>query len=175
MPTVAAGEVHCSTSTRMLGVMSVSVVARVVSASARPLCVGVALAISLMFALLGVAASTPSMTGMVNASTVSVVSEATAAGAAVPVAAATTMEIGGDGGLAVAMCESPCVVDISGECTVAAGLAVTALLALVLASRRDTFLGLLARIGPLFYVRRRRRELTPWTVLSLSSLCVLRV
>ncbi len=155
--------------------MSTSV-ARVVSASARPLCVGLALAISLMCALLGVAASTPSMTGMVNASSGSVMSEATAATAAVPVTPAITMEMGGEGGLTLAaMCETPCVTDISGECTVAAGLAVTALLALFLASRRDTFLGLLARIGPLFYVRRRRQELTPWTVLSLSSLCVLRV
>ena len=149
-----------------------SVVDRVVRASTRPLCVGVALAISLMCALLGVAASTPSMTGMINASSVSVMSEATVA----PVAAAMTMEMGGEGGLTLAsMCESPCVTDISGECTVAAGLAVTALLALFLASRRDTYLGLLARTGPLLYVRRRRRDPTPWTVLSLSSLCVLRV
>ena len=73
------------------------------------------------------------------------------------------------------MCVSTCVTDIGGECTLAAGLAVTALLALFLASRRDTFLGLFARVGPLFFVRRRRREPTPWTVLSLSSLCVLRV
>ena len=73
------------------------------------------------------------------------------------------------------MCGNPCVTDISGECAVAVGLAVAALLALFLASRRDTFLGLLARIGPLFFVHRRRRPPTPWTVLSLSSLCVLRV
>lgn len=149
-----------------------SVATRVVSALTRPVCVGVALAISVMCALLGVAASSPSMTGMVDASSVSVMSEATVA----PAAAAMTMQVGGDGGLTLAsMCESPCVIDISGECTVAAGLAVTALLALFLASRRDTFLGLLARVGALFYVRRRRRDPTPWTVLSLSSLCLLRV
>ena len=73
------------------------------------------------------------------------------------------------------MCDSPCATDIGGECTVPAGLAVTALLALFLASRRDTFLGLLARPSLLFFVRRRQQEPTPWTVLSLSSLCVLRV
>ena len=159
-----------------------SVATRVVSASARPLCVGVVLAISLMCAVLGVAASTTpttGMTSMVNASAASDTRDAgegAVAAAAAPVAAAMTMELGGDGGLTLAsICGSPCVTDISGECTVAAGLAVTALLALFLASRRDTFLGLLARIGPLFYVRRRRQEPTPWTVLSLSSLCVLRV
>lgn len=162
-----------------------SVATRVVSASARPLCAGVALAISLMCAFLGGAASATPMTGMtgttemVSASGVSGMNnmvEATVAAAVVPVAAAMKVEMGGDGGPTMAsMCESPCVTDIGGECAVAAGLAVTALLALFLASRRDTFLGLVARIGPLFFVRRRRRELTPWTVLSLSSLCVLRV
>ena len=119
------------------------------------------------------------MTGMVSASGVSGMNdmgEATVAAAVGPVAATMAAEVGGDVGLTLAsMCESPCVIDISGECTVAAGLAVTALLALFLASRRDTVLGLLARIAPLFYVRRRRREPTPWTVLSLSSLCVMRV
>ena len=166
----------------MVPFVFMSVATRVVSASARPLCAGVVLAISLMCAVLGVAASTtpmPGMSGMVNASGVSFMNdmgEATGAAAVAPVAAAMTLEMGGDGGpMMASMCESPCVTDISGECTVAAGLTVTAFLALFLASRRDTFLGLLARIGPLFFVRRRRRPLTPWTVLSLSSLCVLRV
>ena len=102
--------------------------------------------------------------------------EATVAAAVAPVAAAMTVVMGGAGGPTMtSMCESTCVTDIGGECTLAAGLAVTALSALFLASRRDTFLGLFARVGPLFFVRRRRREPTPWTVLSLSSLCVLRV
>lgn len=159
-----------------------SVATRVVSASPRALCAGIVLAIGLMSAVLGVAASTTpmaGMTGMVNASAVSGMNDrsgATVAGAVAPAAAATTAEIGVDGGLAWAsMCESPCATDIGGECTVAAGLAVTALLALLLASRRDTFLGLLARLSPLFVVRRPRQEPTPWTVLSLTSLCVLRV
>lgn len=162
-----------------------SVATRVVSAWARPLCAGVVLAISLMYTVLGVAASTTpmtgmtGMTGMVNASAVSGMngtSDATVAAAVAPVAGAMKVEMGADGGLMLAsMCESPCVTDIGGECTVAAGLTVTALLALFLASRRDTFLGLLDRSGPLSFVRRRWLEPTPWTVLSLSSLCVLRV
>ena len=169
----------------MIPLMFMSGATRVDSASARPLCAAVVLAISLMCAVLGVAASTTpttgmtGMTGMTGQSGVSGMNDmgdAAVAAAVAPVAAAITLELGGDGGLTLAsMCESPCVADISGECTVAAGLAVTALLALFLASRRDTFLGLLARIGPLFFVRRRRWELTPWTVASLSSLCVLRV
>ena len=154
-----------------------SVAARVVSVFARPLCAAVVLAMSLMCAILGVAAPTTpmtGMTGMVNASSVSGMNDM--GEATVTPVAAKTVEMGGDGGPTMtSMCESPCVADISGECTVAARLAVTAVLALFLASRRDTFLGLLARIGPLFFVRRRRQDLTPWTVLSLSSLCVLRV
>ena len=147
--------------------MSASVATRVASASARSLCAGVALAMALMCAVLGVAASTTPMTDM---------GEATVGAIGAPVAATMTMEMGGDGGPTMAsMCESACVTDISGDCTVAAGLAVTALLTLFLATRRATFLSLLARIGPLFYVLRRRRDPTPWTVLSLSSLCVLRV
>ena len=168
-----------------------SIATRVVSASTRPLCAGVALAISLMCALLGVAASTTPMAGMTSMTSTSDGSgmsdmsdmgdmgdmgEATVAAAVAPVAAAMTVVMGGAGGPTMtSMCESTCVTDIGGECTLAAGLAVTALLALFLASRRDTFLGLFARVGPLFFVRRRRREPTPWTVLSLSSLCVLRV
>jgi hypothetical protein len=59
-------------------------------------------------------------------------------------------------------------------CTNAAGLTPSTLLALLLASRRDTFMGLLARTRPRALPRRRRRQ-TPWTVLSPNSLCVLRV
>lgn len=150
--------------------MSVSVAPRVVSAWARPVCAAVALAIGLMCAVLGVAASTTPMTDMTD------MGEATAEAIGAPVAAAMSMEMGGDDGPTMAsMCESACITDISGDCTVAAGLAVTALLTLLMATRRDTFMSLLARVAPLLHVRRRRRDPTPWTVLSLSSLCVLRV
>ncbi len=70
------------------------------------------------------------------------------------------------------MCDSACVTDVTEMCTVAGGLTVTTLLALLLASRRDTFMGLLARTRPCALPRRRQ---TPWTVLSPISLCVLRV
>ncbi len=159
-----------------------SVSPRVVSASARALCAGVVLAISLMCAVLGVAASTTPMTGMTGMTEASALSrmgdigDTAVAAAAAPVAAVMTMEMGGaDGPTLASMCGRPCVTDIGGECTVAVGLAVTALLALFLASRRDTFLGLLARLSFLSFVLRRRQEPTPWTVPSLSSLCVLRV
>ena len=72
------------------------------------------------------------------------------------------------------MCDMACVTDVSEMCTVAGGLTVTTLLALLVASRRDTFMGLLARTRPCALPRRRRRQ-TPWTVLSPISLCVLRV
>ena len=159
-----------------------SVATRVVSALTRPLCAGIALAISLMCVLLGFGASTTSATGMagvtemVSSARMNDMGEAAAAAAVAPIAAAMTMEMGGDGGPTMAsMCETQCVTDIGGACTIAAGLLVAALLVLFLASRRDTFLGLLARVGPVFFVRRRRRDPTPWTVLSLTRLCVLRV
>lgn len=159
-----------------------SVATRVANASSRPLCAGIALAVSLLCALLGFGASTAPATGMTGTISQSGMagmdgmSEATVEATVAPVTAAMTMAMGGDGGPSMAsMCEFACVTDIGGACTVAAGLVVAALLVLFLASRRDTFLGLLARVGPVFFVRRRRRDPTPWTVLSLSRLCVLRI
>lgn len=163
-----------------------SVAPRVFSASTRPLCVGIAFAIALMCALLGFGASTTPGTGvteMVSQSGMSVMSdmsdmsEASVVAVVAPVVAAMTTDMGGDGAPTMAsMCETPCVTDIGGACTIAAALAVAALSVLFLASRRDTFLGLFARVGgALFFVSRRRQEPTPWAVLSLSRLCVLRV
>ena len=73
------------------------------------------------------------------------------------------------------MCDSACVTEVTAMCTLAAGLTVTTLMALLLASRRDTFLGLLPRVETSAGVRRQRRERPAWMALSLSSLCVLRV
>lgn len=168
----------------MVPLMSMSVAVTVVRTSTRPLCAAVALAVSLMCAVIGVAASTTpmtgitGMTGMASAVSTSGVASINDKGeaAVASVAAARTMELGSGGGPTLAsMCGSPCAPNIAGACAVAAGLTATALLALFFALRRDTFLGLLARIAPLFHVRRPRREPTPWTVLSLSFLCVLRV
>ncbi len=75
----------------------------------------------------------------------------------------------------VSMCDSACVTDVTEMCTLAAGLIVLTLMGLLLASRRDTFLGVLARIRTSPRAVRQRHEPTPWTVLSLSSLGVLRV
>lgn len=73
------------------------------------------------------------------------------------------------------MCDSACPTDASAVCTIAGGLTVTTLFLLLLVTRRDTFLGLLARARPRAVLRRRRRHRPSWTVLSPISLCVLRV
>lgn len=73
-----------------------------------------------------------------------------------------------------AMCAGGCVAAVSDACGLAAGLTVTPML-LLLTSRRNTFIGLLARVRQSYFARRRRRLRTPWTVLSPFALCVLRV
>jgi hypothetical protein len=72
------------------------------------------------------------------------------------------------------VCDMSCTAQVTDICTGVAGLSVSSLLALVLARRRDTFLGLLARHHTAL-ARRPHQFLTPWTVLSLSRLSVLRV
>ncbi len=72
------------------------------------------------------------------------------------------------------LCDRVCLTGVGEVCLVASGLGVTTLLALLLASRRDTFVGLLGRTRPRALPRRRRRR-APWTVPSPVSLCVLRV
>jgi len=141
----------------------------------RALFAAVALALSLLCAALAVAASTAPMSGMTNTSGISVMSgvgEATAAVATAPAAVAMTADAGS---AMAAMCDSACVSEVTDTCTVAAGLIVITLMALLLATRRDTFMGLLARIRTSERTLRPRRERTPWTALSLSSLCVLRI
>ena len=72
------------------------------------------------------------------------------------------------------VCDSTCTAELGATCATAVGLAVTTVLVLLLASRRDTSLGELERtrfrVAPCW---RRRR--TPWTAPSPVSLCVLRV
>ncbi len=155
----------------------------------RGLCAVVALALSLMSIVFAVPASTTPMTGMVDMADAST----TAAATHTPAAAVGAFPSGLTGGVVgdvvreaaspvasvmvlpmSSMCDSACVTEVSEMCTVAGGLTVATLLALLLASRRDTFMGLLARTR-LCVVPRRRRRQTPWTVLSPISLCVLRV
>lgn len=99
-----------------------------------------------------------------------------------PVAAMTTsatnqvVDAASDAGHAVmSTCTSACVDDVADACTLGVSLAVVTILALLLGTRRDTFLGLLARPRVVLLARRPRWSRSPWTVLSLSTLCVLRV
>ncbi len=169
--------------------VSTTIAVQVDRLSRRGLCAAVALALSLACIVFAVAASTTPMTGMVDAADASTTAAATAAPAAAvgafpsgltdgvvgdvvreaasPVASVMSLPMG-------SMCDSACVTDVSVMCTVAGSLTVATLLALLLASRRDTFMGLLARTRPCTLPFRRRRQ-TPWTVLSPISLCVLRV
>ena len=144
----------------------------------RALFAAIALALSLMCAALGVAASTAPMAGMTDSSVNTLmagIGEATAAVATAPAVAGAAVAVAADAGSAMAgMCDSACVSEVTEMCSVA-GLIVMTLMALLLATRRDTFLGLLARIRTSTRAVRLRREPTPWTVLSLSSLCVLRL
>lgn len=152
------------------------------------LCVAVALALSLTCIGFAVAATTP-MPGMVDMA----IASKTAATTAAPVAAVGSFTSGltdddvddmvreevspGTSVMSLPMssvCDSVCVTDVSEMCMVAGGLTVMTLLALLVAARRDTLVGLLARARPPALPHRRRLH-TPWSVLSPISLCVLRV
>jgi len=169
--------------------VSTPIAVQVARLSRRGLCAAVALALSLACIVFAVAASATPMTDMVDMADASVTA-ATAAAPAVAVGAFTSGltdgvvgDVVGEAASPVAlvmslpmssMCDSACVTNVSEMCTVAAGMAVATLLALLFAYRRDTFMGVLARSRPRALPRRRRRQ-TPWTVLSPISLCVLRV
>lgn len=73
------------------------------------------------------------------------------------------------------MCGNACVSDTTSAVCAGVGVIVTSLLGLFLAYRRNTFMGLLARVRRPGLTRRRLRERTPWVVLSPVSLCVFRV
>lgn len=135
-----------------------------------------ALALSLTSSGLALAASTTPMTGMVDMAHPSTAAASTAA----PAVAVGALTSGGTGGVVgevvrevspvasvmppmSSKCDGACVTDVSEMCTVESGLTVTTLLALFLGSRRDTFMGLLARTRPPGLLRRPRRH-TPWTV-----------
>lgn len=79
------------------------------------------------------------------------------------------------GQVVVSSCDAACIAEVGEGCTLAAGVTLT-LMALLLGSRRDTFLGVLRRLEREGLVDRRPRWVHAlWTVLSLSSLGVLRV
>jgi len=153
--------------------VSTPIAVQVARLSRRGLCAAVALALSLACSVFAVAASTTPMPGMVDMAAVGsftngltdggvddVVREADSPGASV-----MSLPMG-------SMCNSACVTDVIEMCTVAGALTLITMLALLAASRRDTFMGLPARAHPCALRRRRQR---PWTVLSPIFLCVLRV
>ena len=164
--------------------MSTPVVARLAGWSRRALCAAIALALSMSCIVLAVAASTTPMTGMADMAETSVTAAPTVAvGAYTSGLTDGAIDVISEAASPVAsvmappmssLCDSACVMGASQMYAVAAGLAVTSLLALLLASRRDTFMGVLERTRPRARPRRRRPQ-TPWTVLSPISLCVLRV
>ena len=141
---------------------------------ARAICAVVALTVGLICAVTAIGATAAPMTGMTGMTTGPDVSmqEMTTHVVAAPVAASI------DSGMTSAdesMCATGCLAEFSTVCTLAAGLIVTSGL-LLLASRRGTFLGLVARVRPsVLDHRRRRRDRAPWTVLSPIALCVSRV
>lgn len=142
--------------------------------SARMGCVAMAFALSLMCAVLGVAASTASMTDMGDLVSAS---GSAAPHVAVPVAGPTAQAASlaqSPSPVIASMCDTSCAPGVTGMCTVAMS-SVVSVLVLFLASRRETFLGLLARVRRLMFALDPQRGRPPWTVLSLSSLCVSRV
>lgn len=166
--------------------MFTSIAAEVARLSRRGLCLAVALALSLTCIALALVASTTPMSDMRETTATAVATVAPGASAGVLTG---SLNEAADGGVlpgaaaplaSVApapmssMCDSVCVTGLSRLCGVVAALTVTTLLALLLASRRDTLLGLLARARPRARQRRRRRT-TRWRVISPISLCVLRV
>lgn len=144
----------------------------------RAVCAALALALGLACAVLAAAVST-GMSGMSGVSGTNEVA-ATAASSAATAAETTdvtAMVVAGDAVQQMtSMCDNVCAgVTTGGLCTVAAGILLTGVLALLLASPRNTFLRLLARARPPGLVRRRLRQRTPWLALSPVSLCVFRV
>lgn len=91
------------------------------------------------------------------------------------VAATVAEEVSSATPAMASMCGIACVSDTTGVGCTGVGVVVTSVLVLLLASRRNTFMGLQARVRRPGLTRRRLRERTPWIVLSPASLCVFRV
>lgn len=73
-------------------------------------------------------------------------------------------------------CDDVCVSEVATACVAPTGLALVTVLGLLVAGRRDTYLGLVARAGPRGVLARRRALAPPWTVKSsVLDLCVIRV
>ncbi len=124
----------------------------------------IALAVGLACTILSAAAAVAPMAGMSeNAASFTTV-------------AVTVVEEAASASPAMApMCGNACVSGTTSVVCTGAGLVVTSVLVLLIAARRNTYLGLLARVRRPGPGRRRLRERTPWVVLSPVSLCVFRV
>lgn len=150
--------------------------------SRHSLCAAVAVALSMACLGLAFAALTAPMTGMAGMADTSPEVAPEVAAQVLPDVPTGGVAVGDSAsGAAVmsqsmsAMCDSgACVTDVIAVCTIAGGLIVGSLLALLRASRRDTFVGLLTRRRSRSPVGRRRRHAS-WTVPSHISLRVLRV
>lgn len=158
------------------------VAVKVARLSRRSLCAALALAVSVTCMVLAVAALTMPTSGLVNASP---------GGPGVPAVAASVIHVAGQFDADMvgetfsplasvmsssmgSMCGSECVTEVLQVCAVVAILTVTTLLALLLASRRHTFMGMLSATGPYSRHRRLPRQ-APRTARSPISLCCLRV
>lgn len=129
---------------------------------------GLACAVMFAGAFVTVTAGMSGMPGMVD--DVTVVLQTTSA----PHQAAFA-DLRSDGEVAMSGCASVCADEVADVCVLVGSLAALTMLALLLDARRDTFLGLLARTQVHPLDRRHSRSRRPWTGLSLSSLCVLRI
>ncbi|WP_148076982.1 hypothetical protein [Nocardioides aurantiacus] len=159
------------------------------------MCAALALALGLTCAVLAVALSSGmsgmsgmnSASGMAGMSGVPVARSSTgpATGFSTGSSAAASPVAAGTGGAPSAaeatpqmtsMCDDMCAgITATVVCTAAAGFFLTGLAALLMASPRNTLIGLLARTPRPGPRRRRGRPRTPWLTPSPVSLCVFRV
>lgn len=143
--------------------------------SQRALCAVVGLTLGLLCAVLAATMSTgtsdmDSMSSTAGAPALS--GEAAGAAARAPATQGTAV---GAVSVISSMCDTSCVNEVTTTCAVAAATIIATLMVLLLASRRDTFLGLLARTRPTDFARRPRRARVAVPALSLCTLCVWRV
>lgn len=122
-----------------------------------------------VLAALAVSTSMTGMTGMTQVDQVTAVAPALLSPAGSAVGEVSELAPSGLGD----SCDTACIGTVTAVCSGAVALVVP-LLVLLLATRRDTFIGLLRR-APARDVRGRWPQATPWTIPSLAALCVLRV
>jgi len=142
----------------------------------RALCAVVAVALGLICVVVAVTALMAPMGQMnmsatdmalMNSTTGTTVAEV-ATTAAMPVASMSRQ-------MMATLCGGTCTDEVGMLCGGVVALTSLTLLALLLGSRRDTYLGLLPRPHRLAFVRPGSTEPSPWIPLSPVALCVLRI